>query len=116
MDEIAIIGIRCFGYHGVFESEKESGQEFIVDLRLEKDLSAAGASDSLLDTVDYGAITLRAKEVVETGSFNLIERLATEIADRIKSEFNLSSIEVTVHKPGAPLTAEFSDISVKIRR
>ena len=116
MDEITIKGIRGFGYHGVFEDEKKNGQEFIVDLRIESDLSKAGQSDSLVDTDDYGAIAIRTKEIIETGSFNLIERLASEIASVLKKEFKLSAIEVTVHKPSAPVDIDFSDIAVTIRR
>lgn len=116
MDEITIKGIRGFGYHGVFEDEKKNGQEFIVDLRIESDLSKAGQSDSLVDTADYGAIAIRTKEIIETGSFNLIERLASEIAHLLKAEFNLAAIEVTVHKPGAPVGIDFTDIAVTIRR
>ncbi len=116
MDEISIKGIRGFGYHGVFEEEKKNGQEFIVDLAIERDLSVPGSSDALADTVDYGAIAIRTKELIESGSFNLIERLATVIAERLKSEFTLTAIEVTVHKPSAPVAVDFSDIAVTIRR
>ena len=116
MDEIAIKGIRGFGYHGVFEAERKNGQEFIVDLSIERDLSAPGSSDSLADTVDYGAIAIRTKELIESGSFNLIERLATVIGEKLKAEFNLTAIEVTVHKPSAPVDVDVSDIAVTIRR
>jgi dihydroneopterin aldolase len=116
MDEIRIEGIRGFGYHGLFEVEKEKGQEFIVDLILHGDLSIAGASDEITETFDYGAVALRVKELIESGSFNLIERLATVIAESLKEEFRLPSITVRVHKPHAPVDLEFDDISVTIRR
>ncbi len=116
MDEVTITGLRGFGYHGLFESEKKNGQEFIVDLSIRLDLSKAGQSDSLTDTVDYGAIAIRTKELIETGSFDLIERLATEIAEVLKREFEIDTIEVTVHKPTAPVDVEFADIAVTIRR
>lgn len=116
MDAITITGIRGFGFHGVFEEEKRSGQEFLVDLRIEKDLSKAGSSDALEDTVDYAAIATFTKELIESGSFDLIERLATVIAERIKAQFLIRAIEVTVHKPNAPVGIAVSDISVTIRR
>ena len=116
MDAITITGIRAFGHHGVFESEKRDGQEFIVDLRLELDLSRPGSSDNLEDTVDYGAIAIRTRAIIEGDPFNLIERLATEIATKLKAEFELGGIEVTVHKPAAPIPVDFTDISVTIRR
>ncbi len=116
MDAITINGIKGFGFHGVFEKEKHEGQEFTVDLRLELDLSRAGSSDSLSDTVDYGAVAVRTKELIETGSFDLIERLATVIAEELKREFSLDAIEVTLHKRHAPIDLEFTDLAVTIRR
>ena len=116
MDEIAIVGIRGFGYHGLFDHEKRDGQEFIVDLKIAKDLSLAGASDEIDATVDYGKLAVRVKELIESGSFNLIERLAEVIAERIKSEFTVEAIEVTVHKPKAPVDLQFEDISVTVKR
>lgn len=116
MDEIAITGIRGFGYHGLFEDEKKKGQEFIVDIKLIKDLSLAGTSDQIDATIDYGKVAVRVKELIENDSFNLIERLAEVIAEQIRSEFSVSSVEVTVHKPHAPVDIDFDDISVTIKR
>jgi dihydroneopterin aldolase len=116
MDSISIKGIRGFGYHGLFPEEKENGQEFIVDLRIEVDLREAGSSDEIAATIDYGAVALRVKSLIEAGSFNLIERLATVIAEKVKEEFTVASVEVTVHKPNAPVDLEFTDISVTIKR
>jgi len=115
-DQIAITGIRGFGYHGLFDSEKKSGQEFIVDIRIEADLSEACQSDQIGSTIDYGKVALRVKELIETGSFNLIERLAEVIAESVKQEFQAKFVEVTVHKPSAPVDLEFEDISVTIKR
>lgn len=116
MDEIAITGIRGFGYHGLFEHEKKDGQEFFVDVRITADLSSACQSDRIESTIDYGKVAIRVKELIETGSFNLIERLAEVIAERLKSEFSIDAIEVTVHKPNAPVGIDLRDISVTIRR
>lgn len=116
MDEIAITGIRGFGYHGLFAEEKKNGQEFIVDIRMKKELSLAGSTDQIDATIDYGKVAVRVKELIESDSFNLIERLAEVIADRIKSEFSVAHVEVTVHKPHAPVDINFDDISVTIRR
>lgn len=115
-DQIAITGIRGFGYHGLFDSEKKSGQEFIVDIRIEADLSEACQSDQIESTIDYGKVAMRVKELIETGSFNLIERLAEVIAESVKQEFQAKAVEVTVHKPSAPVDLQFEDISVTIKR
>jgi dihydroneopterin aldolase len=115
-DEIRILGIKAFGYHGVFSDEREQGQEFICDLTLYRSLAEAGKSDALEDTVDYSQVAAEVKEIIEGRPFNLIERVATEIAERIKSNFKLEKIEVVIHKPRAPMSIEFTDVLVKIIR
>lgn len=115
-DEIRILGIKAFGYHGVFSEEREQGQEFICDLTLYRSLARAGESDALEDTVDYSEVAREAKEIIEGPAFNLIEKVATEIAEKIKAKFNVDQIEVVIHKPHAPVSLEFEDISVKIKR
>jgi dihydroneopterin aldolase len=116
-DRIDIKGIHGFGHHGVFEFEKNDGQDFYVDIALHLDLQRASTSDSLSDTIDYGAISTIAKEEIEGPAVDLIERLAGRIADRIKSNFpTISSLAVTVHKPQAPVKETVADISVTITR
>lgn len=116
MDELRISGIQAKGFHGLFDFEQRDGQRFIVDLLLHLNLKSAGESDSIEDTVDYAAMTARVKEIIESGPYRLIERLAEVIASSLKEEFSLSNIEVTVHKPDAPVGVPVSDISVTIRR
>jgi dihydroneopterin aldolase len=116
MDRIEIIGIKGFGFHGVLEEEKEKGQEFIVDIQIDQDLKEAGITDDLNKTINYASIAQRVKEIIEIGSFNLIEALAEEIATKLKDEFLIEKISVKVHKPSAPISIEFQDISVTIER
>jgi dihydroneopterin aldolase len=116
MDEIRIEGIKGFGYHGLFPEEKQNGQEFIVDVAIHTDLSIAGENDDIAATIDYGAVASRVKGLIETDSYDLIERLATVIAETLKSEFSILNLSVTVHKPNAPVDIDFKDISVTIRR
>ena len=116
-DLIEIKGIKSFGYHGVFESENITGQDFYVDVVLELDLTRASVSDDVSDTVNYAEITdLVVKEI--TGErVALIEKLAGRIAERIRSSYlQISSVSVTVHKPQAPVNAQVQDISVTIKR
>ena len=116
-DLIEIKGIKSFGYHGVFESENITGQDFYVDVVLELDLTRASVSDDVSATVNYAEITdLVVKEI--TGErVALIEKLAGRIAERIRSSYlQISSVSVTVHKPQAPVNAQVQDISVTIKR
>jgi len=116
-DLIEIKGIKSFGYHGVFESENITGQDFYVDVVLELDLTRASVSDDVSDTVNYAEITDLVVEVITGERVALIEKLAGRIAERIRSSYlQISSVSVTVHKPQAPVNAQVQDISVTIKR
>lgn len=116
-DFINIKGVTAIGHHGVFDFEKRDGQEFTIDLEITMDLTAASKSDRLEDSIDYSLFTTIAREAIEGEPFDLIERLAGFIADRIKSEFpSIESVSVTVHKPYAPVKEKVTDISVTITR
>lgn len=116
-DVISIKGIKGFGYHGVFDFEKRDGQDFYVDLEISVDLQSASKSDKLEDSIDYSLLTAIARDAIEGTPFDLIERLAGYISDRIKSDFPaVKSIAVTVHKPSAPVKESVTDISVTITR
>ncbi|MFT4085090.1 MAG: dihydroneopterin aldolase [Nocardioides sp.] len=115
-DELAISGIECFGFHGVFDFERRQGQVFVIDLVLGLDTRAAAVSDDLQDTVDYGSLTGKVKAGVETDPVDLIETLAQRIADLCLLEAGVEWVRVTVHKPGAPIDATFSDVALTITR
>jgi 7,8-dihydroneopterin aldolase/epimerase/oxygenase len=116
-DQINITGIKAFGYHGVLPHEAIEGQEFIVDLLINLDLQAASRSDQLTDTVNYADLVQIVHENIVGERVQLIERLAGRIADEIKATYpQILSISVTVHKPHAPVTLDFTDISLTISR
>lgn len=116
-DRIELRGLKVRGNHGVFDHEKRDGQDFLVDLVLWTDFSAAAASDDLADTIDYGALALLARDVVAGPAFDLIETVASRIADGIMEMAPAAhAVEVTLHKPQAPIPAEFADVAVVARR
>lgn len=115
-DAIRITGIEVFAYHGVLAEEKKAGQRFLVDVELMLDLSVAGASDDLAETVDYGLLTQRIHDVVATERWDLIERVATRVADSVLEDHRIRAVAATVHKPAAPIAVAFSDVSVTVRR
>ena len=116
-DRIELQGLEFYGYHGCLPDENALGQCFSVDLTLRLDLSAAGKSDSLADTVNYAAVVETVREVVEGKPKKLIECVAEAIAERLLSDFSLiNSLVVTVHKSDAPLETKFLDVAVTIER
>ncbi|WP_245670530.1 dihydroneopterin aldolase [Nocardia flavorosea] len=111
-DRIELRGLRVFGYHGVFEHERRDGQEFVVDLTVWTDISAAAATDDLDRTVDYGALAELAVTIVQGPPRNLIETVATEIAGRVRAVPGVADVEVVLHKPSAPIPHSFADVRV----
>ena len=116
-DQINLTGISATGFHGVFPEERKNGQNFVVDLKLNFDLAPAGESDDLTKTINYASVAEATVEEITGEPVALIETLATRISKRLLQDFPLlDSIIVTVHKPQAPVSVNFSDISVSIER
>lgn len=115
-DKITLTGITAVGHHGVFEHERRDGQPFIVDVVLHLDLRPAGRSDDLTQTAHYGELAEQVTEIITGEPLNLIEALAERIASSILSSFAVEAVEVTVHKPKAPIEVPFGDVAVSIFR
>lgn len=108
--------MRVRGNHGVFDHERTDGQDFVVDVIVWIDLADAAASDDLSDTYDYGVLAERAAAVVAGPARNLIETVAGEIAEDVIKDERVHAVEVTVHKPQAPIPQTFADVAVVARR
>lgn len=115
-DRIELRGLRVRGNHGVFDHERRDGQDFVVDMTLWIDLQASAASDDLADTVDYGVLAQRAADIVAGPARKLIEAVSGAIADDVMHDERIHAVEVVVHKPGAPIPYEFTDVAVVARR
>ena len=115
-DHIELRGLRVRGHHGVFAFERQDGQDFVVDADLEIDTSAAAASDSVGDTVDYGTLAQSLAAVIAGEPVNLLERLAQRLVDVCLQDRRVLAATVTIHKPQAPIELAFGDVSVTIRR
>ncbi|MEU7741256.1 dihydroneopterin aldolase [Nonomuraea sp. NPDC052129] len=115
-DRIALKGLRARGRHGVLAAERELGQEFVVDATLFLDTAPAAASDDLGKTVHYGELAQALVAVVEGEPVELIETLAQRLADVCLAAGLVESVEVSVHKPAAPIPLPFDDVVVTIQR
>jgi dihydroneopterin aldolase len=115
-DRITLTGLRVFGRHGVHEHERAQGQEFVVDATIWLDLAPAAATDELSATLDYSALAQRAARIVGGQPCNLIETVAARIATEVLTDHRVHAVEITVHKPHAPLPLPFTDVSVTTRR
>jgi dihydroneopterin aldolase len=115
-DRVSLRGLKVWGYHGVFDHERADGQDFLVDVVLCCDTRAAAHSDELADTVNYAAVAQAVTSIVGGEPVNLIETLAGRIADACLADPRVESVEVSVHKPHAPIPLPFDDVVVSIRR
>lgn len=125
-DRIELKGLKAHGYHGVFDFERRDGQDFICDVTLWLDFRAAAKSDELDDTISYADVAATAHGILAGTPRNLIETVATEIAEALLVEDDaraeqgrsplLHAVEVTIHKPHAPIPLEFEDAAVTARR
>ncbi|WP_062136333.1 2-amino-4-hydroxy-6-hydroxymethyldihydropteridine diphosphokinase [Demequina aestuarii] len=115
-DQIAVRGIRVSGFHGVFATEREEGQLFLADVVAHVNTRAAAAGDDLTRSVNYSDIADRTAEILAGSPFKLIEAVAEHIARELLQIERIECVDVTVHKPQAPLHVEFKDVTVSIRR
>ncbi|MCL4540824.1 MAG: dihydroneopterin aldolase [Chloroflexi bacterium] len=116
-DSIVLEGLTFFGRHGVRAAEQDLGQPFIVDLTLVRPLQAAGLSDDLTRTVDYGAVYATVKSIVEGPPCRLIETVAERIAGTLLEQYPVEAVRVCVSKPHAPIPgAVFSRVAVIVER
>jgi len=117
LDRVSVRGVSARGRHGVLAHEQALGQQFVVDVVLHLDTRAAAAADDLTRTVHYGEVAERVVAVVAGEPVELVETLAQRIADvALSSATAVVAVDVTVHKPQAPVSVPFDDVSVSIRR
>lgn len=115
-EKILLKDMELYGFHGVFEHERELGQNFYVDLEMELDLDVPCKTDSLEDTLDYVLIFNRVKEATENTRFNLLEALAQHIADTVLSFDKIKKVTVKVKKRFMPIRGQYNFVEVEITR
>ena len=116
LDRIDLTGLKARGHHGVFDHERENGQDFIVDVSLGIDLESAAKSDDLTQTVDYGPLANDIHEVITGEPVDLIETLALRIVEACLGHDRVGWARATVHKPEAPIEVTFSNVAVTMER
>ncbi|NUT57847.1 MAG: dihydroneopterin aldolase [Agromyces sp.] len=115
-DRITLTGVRVRAHHGVFDFEREQGQEFVIDVSVAVDLAAAASGDDLGRTVHYGELAEAVADAVRRDPVDLIETVAERVADVALAYPAVEEVEVTVHKPEAPISVPFDDVAVTIVR
>jgi dihydroneopterin aldolase len=116
LDQVVLRGLSVRGRHGVLDAERDLGQTFVLDVVLHLDTRAAAAGDDLTRTVHYGVLAEQVAAVVAGEPVALVETLAQRVADVALVPEPVVAVDVTVHKPQAPVTVPFQDVEVRIRR
>ena len=114
-DKVFVSGLALHAFHGVMQHEAKVGQTFRLDLTLDIDLAGASRSDKLADTVGYDQVVEVASRAFCGRRYRLIEAAAGAVADAVLDRFSrVAAVQVTVHKPHAPIAATFADVGVTI--
>lgn len=113
-DRIRLTGIRVDAAHGVYPAEKLSPQTFLIDV--EVSLRPRPKADDLGTTVDYSVLAVAIAKAASSGSVDLIETLAENVATVCLADLRIEAVEVTVHKPQAPMPVPVAGVSVTITR
>lgn len=114
--QIKLTGLRVFAHHGVFDFERQNGQDFYIDASVWIDGDKAAYNDDLSKTVHYGDLAKAIVDNVKQNPVDLIETLAQRLLD-LALNFGggiVTRAQITVHKPDAPILYEFQDVSVTV--
>ncbi len=119
--QIKLTGLRVFGYHGVFDFERQNGQDFYIDCSVWIDGTKAALNDDLSKTVNYADLAKALVENAKSEPVDLLETLAQRLLDMVMNLGGgdatgmIQKAKVTVHKPNAPIVYDFSDVSVTVK-
>ena len=115
--KITITGLRVFAHHGVFDFERQNGQDFYIDATIWIDGDKAAFSDDLNHTAHYGDLAKGLVELTKNDPVDLLETLAQRLLDYALNfgGGKVLKAKITVHKPGAPIPYEFEDVSITVK-
>ena len=117
VDAIELRGLRLSAIVGVLPHEREQPQPLELDLDVQVDLGAAGQSDALEDTVDYGALCDAAEDIVAHSAFGLLEALAEHVATAVLArDERIEAVTVAVRKLRPPVAQQLATSGVRITR
>ena len=115
--KIAITGLRVFAHHGVFDFERQNGQDFYIDAAIWIDGDKAAFTDDLNNTAHYGDFAKGLVELTKNDPVDLLETLAQRLLDYALNfgGGKVLKAKITIHKPGAPIPYEFEDVSITVK-
>lgn len=115
-DTIELRSLRVMAYCGILAEEVERRQPFEIDVDVDCDLSAAGSSDDLDNTIDYGGLVGEIQALADDQRYGLLERFASEVAQLVLRHDLATSTTVTIRKLRPPVPQDLASSGVTIRR
>jgi dihydroneopterin aldolase len=115
-DRIRLVNMTFYGHHGVDDSERRLGGRFAMDIELVRDLSAAGRTDDLSQTVDYKAVYELVRQTEAGRKYQLLEALVHDVAQAILRAFDVEEVTVRARKQSVPLGGLVDYTEVEIAR
>lgn len=116
MDKILIKDLLARGIIGINDWERENPQDILINIEIEADLSRAGASDNIEDSINYRTLTKRVIAHAETANRLTVEALAADLAAICLEEPNTQKVRVRVEKPGALRFAKSVGVEIERQR
>ena len=111
---IKINEIQLFGYHGLYQEEKENGQNFIISLSINIDYK--DKNDKIENTLDYTKIIEEVKYTFNKKRYNLIESLAVDMSENLMRNKKIESLDISIKKESPPIDAKISSVEVNLRK
>jgi dihydroneopterin aldolase len=116
MDRVFIAGLEIETVIGIYEWERNVRQPLVFDIEMEFDNRVPAASDDIVDTLDYKAVSKRVIAFVSASGFGLVETLAERCAELLLAEFPIASLRLKLSKPGAVRGARAVGVIIERRR
>ena len=115
-DKLILSGLVFYAHYGVHKAERELGQQVRIDLELFRDLSVAGKTDDITQTVDYTTLFEAIQQVVDAGSYYLIEAIAEAVAAMLLAEYPIDAVTVRVTKSKLPFRGQLESVAAELHR
>ena len=115
-DCIQLRGLRVVCVVGVLPEERDRPQPLEIDIDIYTDLSAAGQSDDLNDTLDYGAVAAAVNQICTSAGAQLLEHLGQLVADQLLASAEVSAVDVTIKKLRPPLALDIGHTAIRLVR
>ena len=116
MGIIRLNNMNFYGYHGVYDFEKEQGANFEIDLELFTSLPKSSKSDNIEDTINYEDVYEQVKKAFGSKSYFLLEKLADSISKSIFEEHKIDKLIIRVRKINAPLDGKLDSVEIELKR